>query len=110
MYLPIPTALVFLFLVIASFAPIASTWPGWWLPYYLALLSCWIVTSVAALRRIGRRERKAKRTRARRIRELADARSAAESPKPDTLVEHDEDRGETLHRAPSDVVGRSTSQ
>jgi hypothetical protein len=61
MYLKIPTWLAFLFLCIASFAPVASAWRGWWVVYYGALLACWILVSVAAMRGVARDERKAKR-------------------------------------------------
>jgi threonine/homoserine/homoserine lactone efflux protein len=70
MYLAIPTWLVFLFLCVASFAPVASQWPGWWVPYYGALLVCWVVVSIVAVRRMARDERRARRRRARMMRQL----------------------------------------
>jgi membrane protein implicated in regulation of membrane protease activity len=75
MYLPIPTWLVFLFLWIASFAPIASRWPGWWMAYHGALLMCWVLVSVAALRRIAREDREAKRELDRMLRQFRDAKN-----------------------------------
>jgi hypothetical protein len=48
MYLPIPIWLVFLLLCIASFAPVVSRWPGWWMAYYGALLLCWVLVSAKA--------------------------------------------------------------
>lgn len=76
MYLPIPTWLVFLFLCIASFAPFASRRPGWWMAYHGALLVCWVLVSVAAMRRVARADRKAKRKVARMLRELRDPENA----------------------------------
>jgi hypothetical protein len=76
MYLPIPTWLVFLFLCIASFAPFANRWPGWWMAYHGALLVCWVLVSVAALRRMAREDRKAKRKLARMLRRLRGAKNA----------------------------------
>jgi hypothetical protein len=55
MYLMIPTPLLFLFLAVSSFAPIASSWPGWWTAYYGALMACWVVIVVAAMRREQRK-------------------------------------------------------
>jgi hypothetical protein len=76
MYLPIPTWLVFLFLGIASFAPVVRVRPGWWVPYYGALLVCWVVVAVAAKRRLAREDRKAKRKLARMLRHLREAKNA----------------------------------
>src|SRR6266508_2687464 len=84
MYLPIPTWLVFLFLCIASFAPFASRRPGWWMAYHGALLVCWVLVSVAAMRRVARADRKAKRKVARMLREPENA-VAAET---DSFVVH----------------------
>jgi hypothetical protein len=72
MYWPIPTWLLFLFLCIAAFAPIWSRWPGWWMWYYGVLLLCWILMSVAAIRRVGREYRNAQHT----TRPLRDANNA----------------------------------
>jgi hypothetical protein len=55
MYLMIPTPLLFLFLAVSSFAPIASSWAGWWTAYYGALMACWIAIVVAAMRREQRK-------------------------------------------------------
>lgn len=75
--LTIPTWLMFLFLVIASFAPLVSLRPGRWMPYYYgALLVCWVLVSVAAMRPVAREERKAKRKLARMLRLLRDAKNA----------------------------------
>jgi hypothetical protein len=68
--LTIPTWLMFLFLTIASFGPLASLWPRGWIAYYGALLVCWVLISVAAIRRLVREEREAKRKLARRIRQF----------------------------------------
>jgi uncharacterized membrane protein len=75
MKLRIPTWLVFLFLGIASFAPLLSRWPGWWMAYYGALLVCWVLVAVAAMRQVVREERKARRKLARTLRLLRDARA-----------------------------------
>jgi membrane protein implicated in regulation of membrane protease activity len=76
MKLTIPTWLVFLFLGIASFAPIVSLRPRWWAPYYGAMLVCWVLVSVAAMRRVARRDQKPKRKLARMLRQLRDAKNA----------------------------------
>jgi hypothetical protein len=73
--LTIPTWLVFLFLAIASFAPIVNLQPRWWAPYYGALLMCWVVVSVAAVRRMARDDQKLERTLA-KGRQLRDAKNA----------------------------------
>jgi membrane protein implicated in regulation of membrane protease activity len=70
MYLTIPTWLIFLSLGIASFAPVASLWPGWRMAYYGALLMCWVLISVAAMRRMAREERQAKQSRATMLHQL----------------------------------------
>src|SRR5262245_22658559 len=54
MHLPIPTWLLFLFLGIASFAPLASRTSGWLVAYYIALFACWIVVVIAAVRLLVR--------------------------------------------------------
>jgi hypothetical protein len=77
MHLTIPTWLAFLFLCVASFAPVASHWPGWWMIYYGALLACWILVSVAALRRVARDERKAQLKLDRLRRRLRDMTGSA---------------------------------
>jgi hypothetical protein len=74
--LKIPTWLMFLFIGIASFAPVVSLRPGWWMPYYGALLVCWVLVVAAAMRRLAREDRKAKRKLARRLRQLRDAKNA----------------------------------
>jgi hypothetical protein len=74
MYLMIPTWLIFVFLVIASFAPIVSLRPGWWIPYYAGLLACWVVAVIAALRRAGQEERAAHQEFVRALREFQHAR------------------------------------
>jgi hypothetical protein len=61
MYLPIPTPLVFLFLAIASFAPIVTRWPGWRTAYFVVLFVCCGAAVVAAMRRIAQQKRKEKR-------------------------------------------------
>ena len=76
MKLTIPTWLLFLVLGIASFAPVVSLRPRWWAPYYGALLVCWVLISVAAMRQVAREDRKAKRKLARMLRQLRDAKTA----------------------------------
>ena len=77
MTLKIPTWLMFLFLVTASFAPVVSFRPGRWVPYYYgALLVCWVLVSVAAMRGVAREDQKAKRPLARTLRQLRDAKNA----------------------------------
>jgi len=76
MKLTIPTWLLFLVLGIASFAPVVSLRPRWWAPYYGALLVCWVLVSVAAMRQVAREDRKAKRKLARMLRQLRDAENA----------------------------------
>jgi hypothetical protein len=61
MGMTIPTWLMFLFLGIASLGPHVSLWPRWWIAYYGALLVCWVVMSVADMRRAVREERQAQR-------------------------------------------------
>ena len=70
MSLTVPTWLLYLFLGIASFAPVASLWPGWWTLYYSGLLICWVLLSFAAMRRLARERRQAKQRRARMLRQL----------------------------------------
>jgi hypothetical protein len=68
---------MFLSLGIASFAPVVSLRPGWWVPYYYgALLVWWVLVSVAAMRGVAREDRKAKRQLARTLRQLRDAKNA----------------------------------
>ena len=75
MKLKIPTWLMFLFLGIASFAPLVRLRPGRWMPYYYGtLLICWVLVSVAATRRVAREDRKAKPKLARMLRQLRDAK------------------------------------
>jgi hypothetical protein len=74
MYMMIPTWLIFVFLVVASFAPVVSLRPGWWLPYYGALLMCWILVVIAALRRAGKEERVAHHQFLQALRKVQDAR------------------------------------
>ena len=90
MKLKIPTWLMFLFLGIAAFAPVVSLRPGWWVPYYYgALLACWVLVSVAAMRRVAREDRKAKRQLARMLRQLRDAKEAGAA-ETDIIVARDE--------------------
>ena len=88
MKLTIPTWLVFLFLGIASFAPVVSLRPGWWVPYYGALLVCWVLVSVAAMRRVAREDRKAKRKLARMLRQLRAAKNAEAAETNADVVRH----------------------
>ena len=73
MYLMIPTWLIFVFLVVASFAPVVSLRPGWWLPYYAALMMCWVLVVVAALRQSDQDDRAARHQLLRTLRRLQDA-------------------------------------
>ena len=70
MKLTIPTWLAFVFLGIASFAPVVNLRPAWWIPYYGALLACWIWVAVAASRSVAQEDRKAKRKLARVLRQM----------------------------------------
>jgi hypothetical protein len=71
--LRIPTWLIFVFLVVASFAPVVSLRPGWWLPYYGALMMCWVLVVVAALRQADQEDRAARLQFLRTLRRLQDA-------------------------------------
>jgi hypothetical protein len=93
MYLPIPTSVIFLFLGIASFAPLASHWPGWWMAYYGALLACWVVASVTAMRRVARRERREKQRLRRTVQGLQAARRAPGDTADDAVPATDLDGG-----------------
>ena len=72
----IPMWLMFLFIGIASFAPVVSLRPAWWMSYYGALLVCWVLMAVAAVRQLGREDREAKRKLARMLRQFRDAKNA----------------------------------
>jgi hypothetical protein len=73
----IPIWLMLLSLGVASFVPVVSLRPGWWVPYYYgALLGWWVLVSVAAMRRMAREEQKAKRQPARTLPPLRDAKNA----------------------------------
>jgi hypothetical protein len=89
--LRIPTWQMFLFLGIASFAPVVvSLRPGWWMLYYYgALLVWWVLVSVAARRWVAREEQKAERQLPRTLRPLRDAKNAeaAETPVRHALAE-----------------------
>ena len=77
MKLKIPTWLMFLFLGIASLAPVVNLRSGWWVPcYYGALLVWWVLVSAAAMREVAREEQKAKRQLSRTLRQLRDAKNA----------------------------------
>jgi hypothetical protein len=84
MYLP--TWLLFAFLTVSAFAPVAGRWRGWWLVYYGALLVCWIFVSVAAVRKAARAGRMRQRKLARLFRQHRDeeksrlARAGASEP------------------------------
>ena len=84
MKLTIPTWLAFLFLGIASFAPVVSLRAGWWMPYYGALLVCWVLTSIAAIRGVARKERRARRRLAHALRRLGAANGEAAEMNADT--------------------------
>jgi hypothetical protein len=88
MKLTIPTWLAFVFLGTASFAPVVSLRPGWWVPYYGALLACWVLVSVAAGRSVAREDRKAKRKLARVLRQLQDTKNAEAAETDGNAVRH----------------------
>ena len=94
MKLTIPTWLLFLVLGIASFAPVVSLRPRWWAPYYGALLVCWVLVSVAAMRQVAREDREAKRKLARMLRQLRDAKNTEAAETDVDAVRHvlDEER------------------
>jgi hypothetical protein len=71
--LRIPTWLLFAFLTIAAFAPVAGRWRGWWFVYYGALLVCWVWMSVVAARKAAREDRKRQRKIARLLRQHRNA-------------------------------------
>ncbi len=66
----IPTWLILLFLGIASLGPHVSRWPRLWIAYYAALLACWVLMSIADMRRAIREERQARRDLAMTLREF----------------------------------------
>jgi threonine/homoserine/homoserine lactone efflux protein len=70
MYLP--TWLVFAFLTVSAFAPVAGRWSGWWIVYYGALLICWVFVSGAAFRKAARARRMRQRKLARLFRQHRD--------------------------------------
>jgi hypothetical protein len=70
MGMTIPTWLMFLFLGIASLGPHVSLLPRWWIAYYGALLVCWVLMSVADMRRAAREERQTQRNLARILRQF----------------------------------------
>ena len=94
MKLTIPTWLLFLVLGIASFAPVVSLRPRWWAPYYGALLVCWVLVSVAAMRQVAREDREAKQKLARMLRQLRDAKNTEAAETDVDAVRHvlDEER------------------
>jgi len=92
MMLTIPTWLAFVFLGIASFAPVLNLRPVWWALYYGALLACWVLVAVATWRSVAREEQKAKRNLARVLRQVQAANSA----------EAGEASGAGVRRAPSE--------
>jgi len=97
MKLKIPTWLMLLFLGIASFAPVVSLRPGWWVPYYYgALLVCWVLVSVATMRRVAREDRKAKRQLARVVRRHALAEESLIIVARDEVVLYDHIRRDQL--------------
>jgi len=61
---------MFLLLGIASLGPHVSLWPRWWIAYYGALLVCWVLMSVADMRRAVREERQAQRNLTRMLRQF----------------------------------------
>jgi hypothetical protein len=84
----VPIWLMFLFLGIASFAPVVvSLRPGWWMTYYYgALLVWWVLVSVAAMRWAAREEQKAERQPVRPVPQLRDPKNAkAAEPRADAV-------------------------
>jgi hypothetical protein len=61
---------MFLFLSIAALGPPVSLWPRWWIAYYGALLVCWVLMSVADMRRAAREERQTQRNLAGMLRQV----------------------------------------
>ena len=61
---------MFLLLGIASLGPHVSLWPRGWIAYYGALLVCWVLMSVADMRRAVREERQAQHNLARTLRQF----------------------------------------
>ena len=113
MKLKIPTWLMLLFLGIASFAPVVSLRPGWWVPYYYgALLVCWVLVSVATMRRVAREDRKAKRQLARVVRRHALAEESLIIVARDEVVLYDHIRRDQLGDEAVRVIGdrRSTDR
>jgi hypothetical protein len=88
MKLPIPIWLAFLLLCVASFAPVASRWPDWWMAYYGALLVCWALMSVVAMRRVAREDRETKVELARVLRQLRDLKRAEAAETATDVVRH----------------------
>jgi hypothetical protein len=83
MYLPIRTWLVFLFLSIAAFAPLAGERPDWLIAYYVALFACWIVTAILAVYRLATDDRSTPAERMlRHLRSAAGARTDPADPQP----------------------------
>jgi hypothetical protein len=76
MYLP--TWLLFAFLTVSAFAPVAGRWRGWWVVYYGALLVCWALVSVAAFRKAARADRMRQRKLARLFRQHDEEKSRLE--------------------------------
>jgi hypothetical protein len=74
MYLP--TWLLFAFLTVSAFAPVAGRWRGWWVAYYGALLVSWVFVSVAAFRKAARAGRMRQRKLARLFRQHQDEEKA----------------------------------
>jgi hypothetical protein len=93
MYLQIATPLVFLFLAIASFAPVASYWAGWWAAYYGALFVCWVVAAVVAMRRVTQEERKRRMEYIKKLRELDGGKTEATDAGVDAVRLADRDKG-----------------
>ena len=58
------------FLSIAALGPHVSLWPRWRIAYYGALLVCWVLMSVADMRRAVREERQAQRNLTRMLRQF----------------------------------------
>jgi hypothetical protein len=84
----VPIWLMFVFLGIASFAPVVvSLRPGWWMFYYYgALLVWWVFVSVAAMRWAARQDQKAERPLVRPVPRFRDTKNAeAAGPRADAV-------------------------
>ena len=111
----IPTWLMFLFLSIAALGPLVSLWPRWWIAYYGALLVCWVLMSVADMRRAVREGRQTQRNLARILRQFragpeteaaeTDADAVRPAPAEERLIIVARDKVDLYDRLRRDQVG-----